>query len=496
MNVNLDVVSNKLQGLIISFCDVLKSKYGFEISTDGVLIAVENIYDSNVFEKEQLEMMLRALLCKSRGDVEVFSQVFNDFFRKESLKNYAGLMSALKEETIEQIKTPQINQQTESDVKKNECSEKYSIYEEEIREIIEEINIDKVVIPDVLNVCKQNKTAINEMVCKYLIGDDDRLSLVKKCLEGIMLRSIKRSSQLTKYLLECAELLSAELRRIQEIVDKQKTEAAIRAREIEKNMSKAHREEYIQGKNSVKTISDIIDNNIVDLSDQDIAALSVYIKQNAHRFKTKIAANMKKSKSKSIDFKSTVKKSIRSDGVPFFIEHKKPVASRTKIITICDVSGSCIQSARMLLNFIYELQSVFSRGCESYVFVSDIADVTSEFKKYSVNEACNKAIAAVPRKYSNYGAALESFERCYSNHVNKDTIIIFLGDARNNRNKSRCDIIKKISEKSKAIYWLNPENQSSWGEGDSAINEYRKYLKEVYQVIKPRDIIDFLCNMR
>lgn len=493
-----NVVNERLSEVISRFCDVLKSNYKYNISVDIILTAINCVGESDVFDKNSLKMTLKTIVCKSQGDYEEFDEIFDRFFSKESLRIFNSTIESVKNEEYNKIKKGIAELVDENEIKvkdKSTQEDRFKEYEDRIREYIIQTQIGESEVSDLINVCRQDMSSINELVCKNVLHKDERLDKVKKNLEKIMIISMRDSKETSRYLIECATVLSKELVRIKGIVDKQNKALNSQMKEIEKSMSKIHREEYICGKNAVRLCSDILEENITSLSEADVIKLSSYIKQNAYRFKTKIAMNMKKSQNKRVDFKATVKKSIKSDGVPFSIQHKKPIPTKTKIVTICDVSGSCIQSARMLLNFLYELQSVFPGGCESFVFVADIAEVTSAFKKYSTNEACNYAVQAVPRRYSDYGKALVDFENQYMSRLGKDTIVIFLGDARNNKNDAREDVLLRMSKKVRKMFWLDTEPQQEWDKDDSVIYQYSKYMDKVYEVTKPQDIIDFLCSV-
>ena len=51
--------------------------------------------------------------------------------------------------------------------------------------------------------------------------------------------------------------------------------------------------------------------------------------------------------------------------------------------------------------------------------------------------------------------------------INRVTTVIILGDARNNNTDPRLDLLAEIRSKCRQLIWLNPENQRSWGTGDS-----------------------------
>lgn len=98
------------------------------------------------------------------------------------------------------------------------------------------------------------------------------------------------------------------------------------------------------------------------------------------------------------------------------------------------------------------------------------------------------------RGYSNYYKALTDFNEEYFKNVDKNTIIIFFGDARNNKNDTGIEYIKSLKEKCKSIIWLNPEEKRKLNATDSIIGKYEPYIDNLYEVLDVKDLIDFMEN--
>ena len=60
---------------------------------------------------------------------------------------------------------------------------------------------------------------------------------------------------------------------------------------------------------------------------------------------------------------------------------------------------------------------------------------------------------------SDYGSSFADFERQWMESVTPQTTVIVLGDARSNNLDPRADILRRISERSKRLVWLNPEGR-------------------------------------
>ena len=96
------------------------------------------------------------------------------------------------------------------------------------------------------------------------------------------------------------------------------------------------------------------------------------------------------------------------------------------------------------------------------------------------------------RGYSDYDRAFGIYENEYMNDVSKDTIVLLLGDARNNRNDARVLTFKRIQDLSKAVYWLNPEDKEKWNHGDSVIGKYQTYANGVLETVNTKQLLQNL----
>jgi len=58
--------------------------------------------------------------------------------------------------------------------------------------------------------------------------------------------------------------------------------------------------------------------------------------------------------------------------------------------------------------------------------------------------------------------------------VSRTTVIVIVGDGRNNRRAARSDLLRDLSRRSRAVLWLIPEPQARWNTGDSVIRQYAR----------------------
>lgn len=195
-----------------------------------------------------------------------------------------------------------------------------------------------------------------------------------------------------------------------------------------------------------------------------------------------------------LDLKKTLRKSGKYLGIPIEIVFKNKALRKGKIVTICDVSGSVWSTARFMLNILYSLQECFSK-VKSYIFVSELAEVTDFFIKNKVNDAIKKIMNEANINYyapTDYGMAFQHFKHNHLNELDKKTTLLIIGDARSNYMNPQDLILKTMRKKCRRVIWLNPEQEKFWGSGDSEMYLYKAHCNEVRPCGNLNQLIDFI----
>ncbi|GIW42915.1 MAG: hypothetical protein KatS3mg077_0197 [Candidatus Binatia bacterium] len=230
------------------------------------------------------------------------------------------------------------------------------------------------------------------------------------------------------------------------------------------------------------------------LTEEEIRQMKEAVTKLAERLKNIVAVKRKRGKRGRFDIKDTLRKNLQYGGIPFRIEFDRRVKDKPQIMVLCDVSDSVRNVSRFMLQFVYTLQDLYSR-VRSFVFVSDLGEVTRLFEEQDIHTAIEQALSGKVINvfaHSDFGRAFRIFHREFLPAVNKKTTVIILGDARNNYNLPHEWTLKDIRHRAKQLIWLNPENRLTWGFGDSEMDRYLVYcdiveecrnLNQLYRVI-------------
>ena len=204
------------------------------------------------------------------------------------------------------------------------------------------------------------------------------------------------------------------------------------------------------------------------------------IRRIARRLRERYSKPRKRQRRGHLDVRRTIRRNAAWGGVPFLTTWKRRHRDKPKIIAICDVSGSVAKVSDFFLLLIYNLHEVVS-DVRSFAFSSHLIEVSDLLEQHEPEQAMKEIMSKVGFGSSDYGKSLADFEKLCLSAVTPQTTVIVLGDARTNNLDPRADILRRISERSKRLVWLNPEGRMAWGWGDSEMPRYATYCGLVRQ---------------
>ncbi|PDT88298.1 VWA containing CoxE family protein [Bradyrhizobium sp. Y36] len=213
---------------------------------------------------------------------------------------------------------------------------------------------------------------------------------------------------------------------------------------------------------------------------RQVAEMRALIRQIARRLRERYSKPRKRQRRGHLDVRRTLRRNAAWGGVPFLTAWKRKHRDRPKIVAICDVSGSVAQVSDFFLLLIHSLHEVVD-DVRSFAFSSHLIEVSEILEKNSPEEAMAEIMSKVGFGSSDYGSSLVDFEKDFMSTLTPQTTVIVLGDARSNNLDPRADILRRISERSKRLVWLNPEGRLAWGFGDSEMPRYATFCTVVRQ---------------
>ena len=213
---------------------------------------------------------------------------------------------------------------------------------------------------------------------------------------------------------------------------------------------------------------------------RQIEQMRALIRQMARRLRERFSKPRKRQRRGHLDVRRTLRKNAAWGSVPFLTAWKRKHRDKPKIVAICDVSGSVARVSDFFLLLIHSLHEVVS-DVRSFAFSGHLVEVSDILESKSAEEAMRDIMSTVGFGSSDYGSSFADFERQWMESVTPQTTVIVLGDARSNNLDPGADILRRISERSKRLVWLNPEGRMTWGLGDSEMPRYATFCNVVRQ---------------
>ena len=228
----------------------------------------------------------------------------------------------------------------------------------------------------------------------------------------------------------------------------------------------------------------LLHRNIASLTPDEVQRMRTAVRRLAERLKARLSRRRRVRRRGTLSVRRTLRKNLATGGTPFKLVFRSKRPERPEILVLCDVSDSVRNVSRLMLQFVYTLQELYSR-VRSFVFVSDIGEVTHLFKKTDVSAAVDLATAGKVINLaanSNYGHALKMFHTTWLGSITRRSTVIIIGDGRTNYNPPNAWVLGEVRRKCRRLLWLCPEEQHSWGFGDSEMPLYARHCNKVESV--------------
>ena len=207
---------------------------------------------------------------------------------------------------------------------------------------------------------------------------------------------------------------------------------------------------------------------------EDFRAMETLVRRMARRLASRYTRRRRQARIGRLDVRKTVARAMAHGGVPFEVVWKERAIHKPKIAVICDVSRSVAAAAQFLLLFLYSLNEAVER-LDAFAFSDRAICVNDLLDDETVDDAITLILRRIGLRPTNYGAALEDFDALMGQKLDRRTTVIVLGDGRSNFSDPRLDLMRRMSDRARAVIWLNPEPQTYWGQGDSRMDAYRRF---------------------
>ncbi len=228
------------------------------------------------------------------------------------------------------------------------------------------------------------------------------------------------------------------------------------------------------------------------INEHDILQLQAPIRAMAERLRMRLEG-MRKRRAGKVDMRKIIRASHKSFGEPMKIVRVRPKRKPARWVVLSDVSGSVKHATRLFMSFLFELRNVMDEHIRGFCFVSKIQEITHILKETNYETMVYRIYQEREidfRGYSDYGVAFQEFDQVADDLLYRDTVLLIIGDARNNKRQERLDLVQKWRNKTRKVIWFNPDLPEKWDQGDSVMSRYGQVVNQIYDVSTPGKLVE------
>jgi len=207
-------------------------------------------------------------------------------------------------------------------------------------------------------------------------------------------------------------------------------------------------------------------------SDLDYDAARDALAPLIRRFRIRLGRRLRLARTGRIDFRRTIRAAIQRGGALVDLNFRARRPRHLDLVILADISGSVRYAAQLMLELMAGARGCFRR-VSSFVYVDHLAEADFEDGHLVMTPALDLYAR------SDFGRVLGELWARRAGLLTRGTIVVIVGDARNNRLPARADLVREIARTCRAVVWLNPEDPARWGSGDSAIKQYAREVNAV-----------------
>jgi len=187
---------------------------------------------------------------------------------------------------------------------------------------------------------------------------------------------------------------------------------------------------------------------------EEVARLAA---QLARRLATRKSRRLKPSRRHGrVDLRRTMRGTL-TRGEPVELARRERKILKTKLVVLCDVSGSMDLYSRLLILFLYALQNQLGR-METFVFSTRLHRITDELRGHAFDAALGRL--GDVRDWSGgtkIGESLRTFAVEWRRLLDRDTVVIVLSDGWDTGEPAiLSDALVQIHRRAGKVIWLNP----------------------------------------
>ena len=202
------------------------------------------------------------------------------------------------------------------------------------------------------------------------------------------------------------------------------------------------------------------------------------------------------------DLRRTLRKSLKTGGNIVRLERRRRQTLQPPLVVLCDISGSMSTYARMCLHFLHGLTHARSAATHTFLFGTQLTNVTRALRLRDPDDALAHAGALTPDwdGGTRIGDALKTFNRDWSRRVlGQGAIVLLITDGlERDDSVSLAAAAARLHRSAKRLVWLNPllryDAFSPKASGVKTLIAHVDELRPVHNLQSMADLVEALSN--
>lgn len=194
-------------------------------------------------------------------------------------------------------------------------------------------------------------------------------------------------------------------------------------------------------------------------TDRELEEIGKLVVAIARRIATRMSRRMQRARhSHRLDLRRTMRLHLRWGGDLPELAFKRRRIRKTRLVLLCDVSGSMDIYSRFLIQFVYALQEAVG-NVESFVFSTSLTRVTPALRSRTLREALDRLSRTVPNWSggTRIGASFMQFLEGWRHLLDPRTVVVILSDGWDTGDVEVLHrAMREIRARSGRVIWLNP----------------------------------------
>jgi uncharacterized protein len=205
-----------------------------------------------------------------------------------------------------------------------------------------------------------------------------------------------------------------------------------------------------------------------DMEPDDADAARQLVEELGRRFRARWSRRVRQARRGRLDMRRTIRRSMSRGGVPIELLLRRRRPGKSDLLALVDLSYSTATAAQFLLALLAPACTCFRR-VHLLAYVDTPVEISFEGGHVIPQEPLDL------NARSDFGKVLQKLADEYEPLLGRNTVLLILGDARNNRRPPRADLLARFRHRVRTVFWLNPEAPERWNTGDSVMAAYARH---------------------